>query len=84
MQVKPFYSYREVALLMGRSPRTIEDWVYKDRNLPPPERRFPGAADGFIPLADLKARWSMTNDDIAALSDPLDDSDDDGAKAASA
>lgn len=70
MVVKPFYTYAEVAHLEGRSVDTLVSWVSRDRKLPPGERRFPGAFGGLIPLADLKARYSMTNEDIADLDDP--------------
>ena len=31
------------------------------------KRRFPGAFEGNIPLADIKARYGFTNDDIKAI-----------------
>lgn len=70
MQLKPYYTYDEVARLEGRSLETIYSWISRDRALPPAERRFPGAAHGLIPLADLKARYTMTNEDISALDLP--------------
>jgi hypothetical protein len=82
MRLKQFYTYAEVAQIERRSTRTIEDWCYKDRKLPPAERRFPGAFDGKIPLADIKAKYSLTNDDIKAL-DIIEDEDDDDAEAVS-
>lgn len=82
MKLKPFYTYSEVARLERRSLDTLKGWITTDRKLPTDERRFPHAFGGTIPLADLKARYDMSNDDIAALDCDVDD-DDDTAEAAS-
>jgi hypothetical protein len=75
LDLKPLYTYDEVARLERRPLRTIQRWISEDRKLPEAERRFPGAAFGEIPLADLKARYSMTNEDIAAMDLPELDED---------
>ena len=70
MDLKPLYSYSEVARLERKSAQTITTWVSRDRKLPEGERRFPGAFGGTIPLADVKARYGLTNDDIKSLDLP--------------
>lgn len=70
MDLKPFYTYDEIARLERRSLDTIYRWVTEDKKLPPEERRFPGAFNGTVPLADLKARYSFTNEDIKAIDLP--------------
>lgn len=73
MDLKPFYSYDEVARLERRSKSTIEKWLTADRQAFPdnPElRRFPGAFEGNIPLADIKARYQLTNEDIRLIDLP--------------
>lgn len=70
MQLKPFYTYDEVARLEVVTVGTLTTWVSRDRQLPEAERRFPGAFGGLIPLADLKARHGWTNDDVKAMDLP--------------
>ena len=70
MQLKPNYTYDEVARLERRSVDTLKKWLVQDRKLPESERRFPGAYGGLVPLADLKARYGLTNDEIRSLDLP--------------
>jgi hypothetical protein len=70
MQLQPFYGYDVIAWLERRSRSTIESWLTADRKLPIGERRFPGAFEGNVPLADIKARYGFTNDDIKAIDVP--------------
>jgi hypothetical protein len=70
MELKPFYSYDEVARLEQRSIQTITTWVSRDFKLPAEHRRFPGAYGGLVPLADLKARYGLTNEEIRLIDLP--------------
>ena len=70
MQLKPFYTYDEVARLEVVTVGTLTTWISRDRQLPDNERRFPGAFGGLIPLADVKARYGLTNDDVKAMDLP--------------
>jgi len=70
MELAPFYSYATVAQLERKTVATITGWISDDRKLPETERRFPGAGEGLIPLAAIKARYGLTNDEIKALDLP--------------
>lgn len=70
MELKPFYTYSEIARLEGKTTRTIEGWISDDRKLPTEERRFPGAFGGSVPLADVKARYGLTNAELREMDLP--------------
>jgi len=70
VELKPYYSYSEIARLERKSVATITGWISRDRKLPESERRFPGAYGGIVPLRDLKARHGWTNEDVKAMDLP--------------
>jgi hypothetical protein len=70
MEIRALYDYETVARLVRRSYGTVAHWVSTDKRLPPPERRFPGAGFGEIPLADVLAFLDLTVDELRELDEP--------------